>query len=72
MNAIAPGYIADTRFFAEDDQTDRQNRPADLVSSGRVGRPDDIDALAAFSVAPDSDHIRGQVLHVNGGQHLAG
>lgn len=72
VNAIAPGYIADTRFFGEDDQTARQERFAGLIPSGRVGRPDDIAALAAFLAGDEADHIRGQVLHVNGGQHFAG
>lgn len=72
VNAIAPGYIADTRFFGEDDQTARQERFAGLIPSGRVGRPADIAALAAFLASDEADHIRGQILHVNGGQHLAG
>lgn len=72
VNAIAPGYIADTRFFGRDDQTARQERFADLIPSGRVGHPDDIAALAAFLASDEADHIRGQILHVNGGQHLAG
>lgn len=72
VNAIAPGYIADTRFFGDDDQTARQERFAGLIPSGRVGRPADIAALAAFLASDEADHIRGQILHVNGGQHLAG
>jgi len=72
VNAIAPGYVADTRFFGEDDEQERQERFAQLIPSGRVGRPDDIAALAAFLCSDEADHIRGQILHVNGGQHLAG
>jgi len=72
VNAIAPGYIADTRFFGEDGESERQQRFADVIPSGRVGRPDDIAALTAFLCTEQADHIRGQVLHVNGGQHLAG
>lgn len=72
VNAIAPGYIADTRFFGDGDQTDRERLFSERIPSGRVGRPHDVAALVAFLCSPDADHIRGQVLHINGGQHYAG
>jgi 3-oxoacyl-[acyl-carrier protein] reductase len=72
VNAIAPGYVADTRFFGEDDQSERRQHFAELIPSGRVGRPDDIASLAAFLCTEQADHIHGQILHVNGGQYLAG
>lgn len=72
VNAIALGYIAYTRFFSEDDQREWRERFAQLIPSGRVGHPDDVAALTAFLCSNEADHIRGQILHVNGGQHLAG
>ena len=37
VNAVAPGYVAGTRFFGEGDQTERRERFARLIPSGRVG-----------------------------------
>lgn len=72
VNAVAPGYVAGTRFFGEGDDTERRERFARLIPSGRVGAPQDIAAVVSFLCRPEADHIRGQILHVNGGQHLAG
>jgi 3-oxoacyl-[acyl-carrier protein] reductase len=72
VNAVAPGYVAGTRFFGEGDQTERRERFARLIPSGRVGEPADVAALVSFLCRPEADHIRGQILHVNGGQYLAG
>lgn len=72
VNAVAPGYVAGTRFFGTGDQTERREHFAQLIPSGRVGEPADIAALVSFLCRPEADHIRGQVLHVNGGQYLAG
>jgi 3-oxoacyl-[acyl-carrier protein] reductase len=66
--ATSPG----TRFFGEGDQAERRKRFTRLIPSGRVGEPADIAALVSFLCRPEADHIRGQVLHVNGGQHVAG
>lgn len=72
VNAIAPGYIAETRFFGDGDQTDRERLFSERIPSGRVGRPHEVAALVGFLCSADADHIRGQVLHINGGQHYAG
>lgn len=72
VNAVAPGYVAGTRFFGEGDQSERRERFTRLIPSGRAGEPADVAALVSFLCRPEADHIRGQVLHVNGGQHLAG
>ncbi len=72
VNAVAPGYVAGTRFFGEGDQAERRERFTRLIPSGRVGEPTDVAALVSFLCRPEADHIRGQILHVNGGQHLAG
>jgi len=34
--------------------------------------PADIAAVVSFLCRSEADHIRGQILHVNGGQYLAG
>ncbi len=72
VNAVAPGFVAGTRFFGAGDPAERRERFTHLIPSGRVGEPADVAALVSFLCRPEADHIRGQVLHVNGGQHLAG
>lgn len=72
VNAVAPGYVAGTRFFGEGDHAERRERFTRLIPSGRAGEPADVAALVSFLCRSEADHIRGQVLHVNGGQHLAG
>jgi 3-oxoacyl-[acyl-carrier protein] reductase len=72
VNAVAPGYVTGTRFFGEGDQSELRDRFTRLIPSGRAGEPADVAALVSFLCRPEADHIRGQVLHVNGGQHLAG
>ena len=60
VNAISPGWIdvGDTPLGAED----HDQHPA-----GRVGTPDDIAALAAFLLGPDSGFITGAEFVVDGG-----
>jgi NAD(P)-dependent dehydrogenase (short-subunit alcohol dehydrogenase family) len=41
---------------------------AQLHALGRLGEPDDIAAMAAFLLTPDSGWITGQVIGVDGGR----
>ncbi|MGV2442257.1 SDR family oxidoreductase, partial [Bacillus atrophaeus] len=38
---------------------------------GRMGRPEEIGAMAAYLASPAAAWITGQVFHVNGGGYLA-
>lgn len=66
VNAIAPGFIADTGFTGEwSDERVRQ-----IVSQtpvGRKGQVDDIAAAALYLASPEASFVTGQVLNVNGG-----
>jgi 3-oxoacyl-[acyl-carrier protein] reductase len=74
VNAIAPGYVADTAFFGDDAEgaAARARRIVARVPAGRPGRPDDVAAAASFLASPGAGYVCGEVLHVNGGWHHGG
>ena len=62
VNAIAPGFI-------ETDMTKNLNTEEILarVPKKRVGRPEEVAALAAFLADEASDYITGEVIRIDGG-----
>jgi NAD(P)-dependent dehydrogenase (short-subunit alcohol dehydrogenase family) len=68
-NAIAPGLVLTETVQAGLD-------PAFVTSvlkrqrSNRLGRPDDIAAMAAFLMSSDAEWINGQVISVDGGSSM--
>lgn len=69
VNTIAPGYIEDTAFFGDTMTEQRRQRLIEATHTKRPGRPEDVAGLAFFLAGPDSRHITGQTIHVNGGAH---
>lgn len=67
VNAIAPGVIATD--MTKDMLTDEKAKAGLLarVPKGRVGKPEDIGAAAAFLASDEADYITGTVLYVDGG-----
>ncbi|KAF5713923.1 hypothetical protein FGLOB1_3723 [Fusarium globosum] len=66
VNAIAPGPTATEMFF--------QGKSQELIDTiagfsplGRLGKPEEIAALAAFLAGPTSSWVSGQVIGANGG-----
>ncbi|MDB5300590.1 MAG: 3-oxoacyl-ACP reductase FabG [Phycisphaerales bacterium] len=70
VNAIAPGFIDTdmTRSMPEE----VAKKFLDQLPAGRIGKIDDVVDAALFLCSPHADYITGQVLHVNGGFHMAG
>ena len=62
VNAIAPGFI-------ETDMTENLNTEEILarIPKKRVGRPEEVAALAAFLADEVSDYITGEVIRIDGG-----
>lgn len=70
VNTIAPGLTdtAQPRLGHTDEEIEAIGRAVPL---GRIGRPDEIAAAAAFLVSDAASYITGQTLHVNGGAYMA-
>jgi 3-oxoacyl-[acyl-carrier protein] reductase len=67
-NAIAPGFIeTDMTASLPDEMRDRITSTA---AAGRLGKPEDIGATAAFLASEGASYITGQVLVVDGGLTL--
>ncbi|KWF25473.1 3-oxoacyl-ACP reductase [Burkholderia cenocepacia] len=68
VNTVAPGYIADTRFFGDGGvapaiaATIREQTPV-----GRAGQPDDIADAVAWLAGPRASFVTGATIAVNGG-----
>jgi NAD(P)-dependent dehydrogenase (short-subunit alcohol dehydrogenase family) len=71
VNALGPGPI-DTpllRAGRTNEQWQRQYRKfVDTLPMGRLGRPEEIAAVADFLLSDRASYITGQIIHPNGGQ----
>jgi len=68
-NAIAPGFVL-TDQGTTNVSAEEQERLLGMVRSPRLGRPDDIAAMASFLLSDDGSWINGQLYPVNGGTGL--
>ena len=71
-NAIAPGFIESEMTAATAERMgitfdDFKAQAAAAIPVRRVGRPDDIAALAAFFVRDDAGFVSGQIVYAAGG-----
>ncbi len=69
VNAVAPGPILTDLFMRANSEANVQ-RLVESTVVGRGGTPDDVASAILFFLAPRSDFITGQVLHVCGGASL--
>ena len=65
VNCIAPGFIetAMTEALSEKQRELLLSR----VPAGRLGKPDDVAALAVYLASDEAAYVTGQTFHVNGG-----
>jgi NAD(P)-dependent dehydrogenase (short-subunit alcohol dehydrogenase family) len=70
VNAIAPGFFVTNIGGGHAHNPDTQAAVAKEIPMHRVGRPDDIKALALFLASPASDYITGQEIVIDGGWGL--
>jgi 3-oxoacyl-[acyl-carrier protein] reductase len=69
-NSIAPGFVAETGFFAAGglgDSAPMIETAAARTLVGRVGTPTDITAAARWLLSADAGWVTGQVIAVDGG-----
>ena len=70
VNAIAPGFFVTNIGGGHAHNPAVQEAVAKEIPMHRVGRPDDIKALALFLASPASDYITGQEIVIDGGWGL--
>lgn len=68
-NSIAPGFVATEQSLANIPQ-EYQEQVRSMVRSPRLGRPEDIAAMATFLLSDDGEWINGQLIPINGGTGL--
>ena len=73
VNAIAPGFVATPmvselaeRLGVEEDTV--VLAAAASAAVGRIGTPQEVAAVVAFVVRPESGYLTGETIHVEGGR----
>ncbi len=69
VNSVAPG-IVETEIHAHLSEEQRSHLPT-LVPAGRLASAEEVAEVVGFLATIKSNHITGQVIHVNGGMYLA-
>jgi 3-oxoacyl-[acyl-carrier protein] reductase len=65
VNAVSPG-ATDTAMTADYDEEARR-KVGERTLLGRIGRPEEIAAVAQFLISDAAGYMTGEIVHVNGG-----
>jgi 3-oxoacyl-[acyl-carrier protein] reductase len=69
-NAVAPGFVPDTEFWAGRLTDESRQQRASQTLVGREGSPEEVASLIAWLLGPNGGWMTGQVLSPNGGSVL--
>ncbi|AOB31422.1 acetoacetyl-CoA reductase [Bordetella sp. H567] len=69
VNTISPGYLA-TRMVTSMPPNVLETKVLPLIPLRRLGRPEEVAALAVFIASDDAAYITGANLAINGGLHM--
>jgi 3-oxoacyl-[acyl-carrier protein] reductase len=69
-NAVAPGFVPDTEFWAGRLSADTRAERASQTLVGREGTPDEVASLICWLLGRDGGWVSGQILSPNGGAVL--
>ena len=67
VNALGPGLIPGTRLSPQGADQALVERRAKVIPLRRVGRPEDVAAVAVFFLSPSAAYVTGQFLMIDGG-----
>ncbi len=67
-NAIAPGFIGTDMTASMGEQA--LEKSTEMIPLRRIGRPEEIAAMAAFLASDKADYITGQIIAVDGGMTI--
>jgi glucose 1-dehydrogenase len=67
VNAIAPGAIQTTANTGPPRASQRHERLSQQIPLGRLGRPEEVAAIAAFLASSEADYITGSTYSIDGG-----
>ncbi|MEV0319923.1 SDR family NAD(P)-dependent oxidoreductase [Streptomyces sp. NPDC050658] len=70
VNAVAPGFVADTEFFGDRATPEFIAARVGRSLTGEPGRPDEIAAAIRYVASPEAAYLTGQIVHINGGAAL--
>jgi len=70
VNAISPGFIADTPFHETFSTSEAQRAMVDQAAVGRAGEPRDVAAVVAYLASPEAGFVTGAVIDLNGGSYF--
>ena len=67
MAPVAPGFVADTEFFAGSLTEQRREVLVGQTHTGRAGSPADVAQAIRWLASPAAGHVTAQIIQVNGG-----
>jgi len=69
VNAVAPGYIAETAFHATFSTPQAQQKMVDSTPVGRAGQVEDVAAAVLYLASAEAGYITGTTLDIDGGTY---